>query len=191
MSDPIKEKITRWSLDRVQFLLAHIEGFVEDESHELRERARNFVVQTDLDKVERLPGGELNDPLLPVTVMQGLTPFFDAGMLLQRGMDAESSNWWVTDLFWRGNMFHLELKDQVAAAALVPEITPLQVHRAPASAILQTVKMDFLSPGPEAQGYLVRPTPSTAYVLLSRLAAPWAMDHVAQAHKLINKSFIF
>jgi hypothetical protein len=51
--------------------------------------------------------------------------------------------------------------------------------------------MSFLQTGPEAQGYLLRPTPSIAYVLVSRLAAPWAVDHIACAHKLVNKSFLY
>jgi hypothetical protein len=191
MSDLIKEKITRWSLDRVQFLLAHIENFVEDESAELRERARAFSPQTGLESVERLVSCSPSDPKLALLVMESLVPFFDAGFVLQRGPDPDAANWWITDLFWRGNTFHLELKDQVRANALVPEITPLQVHRAPADKILSTSGMSFLAPGPESQGYLLRPTPSTAFVLLSRLAPPWALDHIACAHKLVNKCFIY
>lgn len=191
MSDLIKEKITRWSLERVQFLLSHIESFVDDDTTEVRERARSFVAQSGLDKIESLVSANPGDPALPLLVLQNLSPFFESGLLLQRGLDVDTSNWYVTDLFWRGNTFHLELKDQVCAKGLVPEITPLQVHRATAGRVLSTIKMDFLMPTPEAQAYLFRPTPSTAYVCFSALADHWAADHVAGAHKLVNKAFIY
>ncbi|MBX3023232.1 MAG: hypothetical protein KF799_16275 [Bdellovibrionales bacterium] len=191
MNELIKDKITRWSLERVRFVLAHIESFVEDENMEVREKARGFSAQTGLGEVESLLVTEPNDPKLPLQVLTALAPFFDSGLLLQRGPNAEDSNWWVTDLFWRGSTFHLDLKDQVRAVGLVPEITPLQVHRAEAERALNTVGMEFLIGAAGTQAYLFRPTPSTAYVVLSSLAAPWAVDHVAQAHTLVNKCFIY
>lgn len=191
MSDLIKDKISRWSLERVQFLLSHIENFVEDENMELRERARNFQPQTGLESVESLVEADLADPRLQLAVLQSLAPFFDSGLLIQRGLDEEKNNWWVTDLFWRGNTFHLELKDQVRAQGLVPEITPLQVHRADAVRALQSIGMEFLLNSSESQAYLFRPTPSTSYVVFSSLAAPWALDHIGHAHKLVNKAFIY
>lgn len=191
MSDLLKDKIGRWSLDRIQFLLGHIESFVEDENAELRERARSFSAQTGLEKIERLVSADPSDPSLPRLVLENLTPFFEAGLLVQRGPDPDHPNWWVTDLAWRGNTFHLELADQLRASTLVPEITPLQVHRADAPAVLAQLAMPFLKLANDTQAYLLRPTPSTAYVLFSRLPAPWAPDHVANAHKLVNKSFLY
>lgn len=184
-------KFSRWSLERVQFMLSHIEDFIDDESQELRERAKNFVAQTDLDKVEDLVTCDPTDLRLPVTLLERLTPFFDAGLLLQRGLSAENGNWWVTDLFWRGNTFHLDLKDQVRASSLVPEITPLQAHRAPAKKVLSHLKLDFICPAGDADAFLVKPTPVISYVLINNIAAPWTSEHVTQAHRLINKCFIY
>jgi len=191
MNEMIADKITRWSLERIQFLLAHIENFVEDDDAELRERARHFAPQMGLDKIERLVSAEPSDPNLPRLVLENLTPFFDAGLLAQRGPDPDHPNWWVTDLAWRGNTFHLELADQLRASSIVPEITPLQVHRADAPAVLKQLAMPFLKIAGDTQAYLLRPTPSIAYVLFSRLPELWAPDHVANAHKLINKSFLY
>ena len=191
MNDLLKDKITRWSLDRIQFLLAHIEGFVEDENSEIRERARAFTAQTGLDKIERLVSADPSDPNLPRLVLENLSPFFEASLLVQRGPDPDHPNWWVTDLAWRGNVFNLELADQLRASSLVPEITPLQVHRAVAPAVLKQLAMPFLKVAGDSQAYLLRPTPSIAYVLFSRLPEPWAPDHVASAHKLVNKSFLY
>lgn len=191
MSDSLHEKWAHWSLERVRFLLSHIENFVEDDSADLREKARQFSAQTGLDKVQRLVEAEPSEPGLPGLVLDRLAPFFEAGLLLQRGMNSESSNWWVTDIFWRGITFHLEMKDQVRATGLVPEITPLQVHRAPTEKILSQLKMNFLLPKHESDGYLLRPTPTVAYVLFSTLAAPWANEHLGQAHTLVNKCFLY
>jgi len=183
--------LTRWSLERVQFLLSHIEDFIDDDSKEMRERAKNFVAQTGLDQVQDLSGCDPQDPHLPTRMLDRLSPFFDSGLLLQRGLSQENGNWWVTDLFWRGNTFHLELKDQVRATPIVPEITPLQVHRAQANKVLESLNLTFLCQSPEADAFLVKPTPGNAFVLISNFAAPWTGDHMAHAHRLINKCFIY
>ncbi|NJL25505.1 MAG: hypothetical protein HC902_10265, partial [Calothrix sp. SM1_5_4] len=62
-ASPIKEKITRWSLERVRFLLSHIEGFIDDENAELRDRALAFTAQGGLDKIERLVESNPSDPV--------------------------------------------------------------------------------------------------------------------------------
>lgn len=189
--EAIKETLTRWSLERVQFLLAHIEDFIDDEAKELKERAKNFVAESGLEKIEKLVESDPNDSHLPLCVLERLTPFFEAGLLLQRGPADENAGWWVTDLFWRGSVFHLEIGDQVQANSLIPELSPLQVNRAPAQEILQRLKMNFLTADADADAFLLKPTPATAYVLISRLAPPWSQDHVAQASRLVNKSFIY
>jgi hypothetical protein len=184
-----KEGLTRWSLERVQFVLSHIEDFIDDDSKEMRERAKNFSAETGLEKIEALAGCDPQDPHLPTVLLERLSPFFDAGVLIQRLN--ESGNWWVTDLFFRGNAFHLELKDQVNATSLIPAITPLQVHRAAAAKVLPALKLDFLSRSKDADAFLVKPTPSVAYLLISDFAKPWAEGHMAEAHRLINKCFIY
>lgn len=186
-----KLNLSRWSLERVQFMLSHLEDFIDDDSKEMRERAKNFVAQTDLEKVESLAGCDPQSPHLPVQLLDRLTPFFDSGLLLQRGPSEENANWWVTDLFWRGTAFHLELKDQVNATDTVPALTPLQVHRADAHKVLERLNLSFLSPSKEADAFLLRPTPSVSFVLISNIAAPWTTDHIAHAHRLINKCFIY
>lgn len=191
MSDPLDlQKFSRWSLERVQFVLGHLDDFIDDEEKELRERARSFVVQTGLEKIESLSTLEPQHPDLPVRVLERLSAFYDAGLLLQRGL-ADEANWWVTDLFWRGNTFHLELKDQIRATGFVPEITPMQVHRAPAARLLPLLQLNWLQPAPDASSFLMKPTPTVAYTLISNLGPLWLEDHLSQSHRLINKAFLF
>jgi hypothetical protein len=187
----MKETLRRWSLERVQFLLAHVEDFIDDDEKDLKERARNFVSESGLDKIEKLVEADPSDPHLPGRVLEKLSHFFEAGLLLQRGPAQENANWWATDLFWRGNLFHLELQDQVQANRLVPEMPPLQVSKAPAEKTLKLLNLQFLAPAGEADAYLIKPTPTLAFVLISNLAAPWSVDHVANAHRLVNKCFIY
>jgi hypothetical protein len=192
MADAIQDKLSRWSLERVKFLLAHIEGFIEnDDDKNLIQRAREFTPATDLTTVQSLVEANPSDPRLPTLVLEALAPFFESGLLLQRSPAADSSHWWATDLFWRGNTFHLELADQVRANHLVPEMTPLQVHRSPAAKMLDALKLQFLAQKNDADAYLLRPTPTVAYVLMSNLGAPWSPDHLTQAQRLINKCFIY
>jgi hypothetical protein len=189
--EPIKETLSRWSLERLQFLLAHIEGFIDDEERDLKERARQFVAADGLDKIEKLLEGHPNDMQLPQRVLERLSVFFDSGLLLQRGPSQESAGWWVTDLFWRGNVFHLDLKDQVQANRLVPEVPPLQVNRMPAQKMLDGLNLKFLSTSAEADAFLLKPTPTLAYILISNLGAPWSPDHIAHTQRLVNKCFIY
>ncbi|MGZ3722277.1 MAG: hypothetical protein ACXVA9_05070 [Bdellovibrionales bacterium] len=191
MTEPIKETIGRWSLDRLQFMLAHIEGFIDDENAEIKERAREFVPADGLDKIEKLLESDPSDVQLPHRVLERLSAFYDAGLLLQRGPAQENAGWWVTDLFWRGNIFHLEIKDQVQANRLVPEVPPLQVNRMPAQKMLETLNLKFLSSSHEADAFLLKPTPTLAYVLISNLGAPWSGDHIAHTQRLVNKCFIY
>jgi hypothetical protein len=189
--EPLKETIGRWSLDRLQFLLAHIEGFIDDEDKEFRERARDFVPADGLEKIEQLVEAHPNDADLPQRVLERLSAFFDSGLMLQRGPSQENAGWWVTDLFWRGNVFHLNIKDQVQANKLVPELPPLQVNRMNALKMLETLNLKFLSVSPEANAYLLKPTPTLAYAVISNLPAPWSVDHIAHVQRLVNKSFIY
>lgn len=176
-----------WSLQRLKFLLAHVEDFVDTEWKEIRERAVNFAPQTGLDKIQDLVEPE---PRVrqPSHVLDRLTPFFDSGLMLAPD---PRGRWKVTDVFWRGSVFHLDADEQSPADHLVRDITPLQVQKAPAPKILKSLGMEFLAPSPESEGYLLRPAPQLSYVLFSNLADPWARDHVAQAHRLINKAFVY
>lgn len=164
-------------------ILDHIENFIDDEAAGLQERAKNFVVQSGLDKVESLVAGEPQDAGMAPRILERLSPFFESGLLIRDGK--------VTDLFWRGNVFHLGAKDQVVASGILPEIAPLQVHKASAKKILSHLKLNFICPKGDSEGYLLKPTPSVGFVLFSDLAAPWAEDHVAHAHRLINKCFLY
>jgi len=178
-------------LDRIQFLLGHIEGFIDDETERLREACEGFTAQTGLEHIEHLIAVSPAQPALASLVLENLVPFFESGLLIQRSPCAEEANWWVTDLFGRGLMFQLPLKEQIRANPLVPEITPLQVQRAAATKILDTLKLPFLAPSQEANGYILRPTPTTAFILVSNLPDIWAADHIAQAQRLVNKSFLY
>lgn len=175
-----------WTLQRLKFLFAHVESFVDNDWREIRERAANFVPQTGLDQIEDLvePAPQVQ---LPAHVLDRLTPFFDSGLMLT----AAGPRWKVTDVFWRGSVFHLEPDEQCFADQLAQEITPLQVQKAPALRILKSLQMEFLAPSPDSDGYLLRPAPQLSYVLFSNLAHPWARDHVSHAHRLINKAFVF
>ena len=174
------------------FVLGHLENFVErgDEDQRLRERAREFTPQGDLERVENLTLNDPLDPRLPELVLERLTPFFDSGALIQTPR-TDAVDWLVTDVFGRGTTFHLAPEDRIAAARVVPVATPLHVHRAPAGDLLSSLNLMCLLPAPDAWAYLVRPTPTVCIVLVSRLAPVFALDHVTQARRLINQCFVY
>lgn len=171
----------KWNLQRLKFMLGHIEDFIETDWTDIRERAKDFSPQTGLASVNAL----VETPAIasPEQVFERLTPFFDSGLLLR--------DWKVTDVFWRGSVFHLDVSEQTAAPDLAFSSTPNQVSRAPAAKILTPLKMEFLIPTPEANGYLLQPAPAISYILFSNLADPWALEHVSETHRLINKAFVY
>ncbi len=170
----------RWSLQRLKFLLGHIGDFIDNDWEEVQKRARDFAPQTGLSNVTSLVEPPVDGP---EQILERLTPFFDSGLLLR--------DWRVTDVFWRGSVFRLEPGEQAPASHLTFSSTPLQVQRAPAEKILSSLKMEFLNPAADAHGYLVQPTPQVGFVLFSNLADPWALEHVSEAHRLINKAFVY
>lgn len=181
----------KWSLDRIQFLLQHIEDFIEDESQSIRERAKNFEPQTDLTPLESLVQLAPEQTDRPVEAFENLAPFYEMGLLVQKAPSFESTNWWVTDVFWRGSVFRLKMEDQVAAQAVIPAISPLQVQKTSAHKVLGELKMDFFWPFPDASAFLFKPSQSTAYILITSLAEPWSRGHVEKTHQLINRSFLY
>lgn len=193
MMDPIREKIGRWSIDRVKFMLSHLEDFVTESkslSKEMVTSMIGFSGQTGLKGVTSFSCSLVDRAHLPTEVLQHLIPFFESGMLLQRASANDESQWWVTDLFYRGQAFKLELRDQLRADHLLTEISPLQIVRAPPKKILSTIGLDFLNPPTAAMGFLIRPTPTTAYVLISTLADLWLEEHMIETQRLINNAFL-
>lgn len=153
----------------------------------------NFDVQSGLECVESLTTLSPNDPELPAGVLQRLAPFFEAALLMQRAPSV-NGDWWLTHLNWHGRSYTLSLQEQVRSSAIIPaHITPTQVQRAAAIPVLEKLNMKFLA-GPDpahVDAFLIKPTPALAYLFVSRVAAPWAEDHMREAHRLVNKAFIF
>ncbi len=179
MADAIQDK-----------LKGYLEGFIGDEAKALRQRAEGFAPLT-LDGVRSLVESDPSDPKLPSQVLEALTPFFECGVLLQKSPATGTNHWWGTDLFWRGNTLHLAIEDQVKAHGLIPDMTPMQVHKTPAVKILTAMNLSYLAPSADSDGYLLRPTPLAAYLLITTQGAPWSVDHLSLAQKLINKCFLY
>ena len=189
--DPTPEKIKCWSLDGVKYLLGHLEDFIDNDVRVIQNRARTFTPTTGLEDVLKLVDGEPGDVRMPGRVFEGLSQHYDCGLMLQRDRATDAEDWLVTDIFWRGSLFHLEAKDLIPASKIIPKITPLQVHRAQASKILNAIHLQFLAGDNDAAAYLLKPMPALAYVLISDLAHVWSADHLAETHRLVNKCFIY
>ncbi len=173
-----------WTVDRLRFLLGHIEGFIDTEADQIRERAKEFSPETGLENIETI--AEPQAP--PEFVLERLSPFYDCGLLIRN----LNGPWIVTGLFWRGTVFPLTAADQRRADHLMDIFGPTKVGRAPAEKILKSVQLEFLL-GTEKDhfGYLLQPAQDCAYVLFSRLADPWAKDHVLHTQRLLNKAFLY
>ena len=177
----LSEKLTNWSIQKINFLLSHIGDFVDHEKQTLIEDARQFSAQTGLDKVDRLLDGEMPQTELPRRVLERLAPFFDAGLVVLNGK--------ITDIAWRGLIFELMENERIDVANLPDSVTPMSVDRAPAAPVLQAIGLPKLARSEESRIYVMRPAPNIALLWVSDLPDLWAKDHLAEALRLVNKAF--
>src|ERR1700722_20262124 len=109
MMNPVHEKISYWSVSRIRHLLSRFESAAVsalqsrpengtrasgNEESTIRERALAFSGQGGLDRIESLMDVEPNVQEHAAHVLERLTPFFDAGLLLRQTEAAPS--WWLT-----------------------------------------------------------------------------------------------
>ncbi|MGE4133015.1 MAG: hypothetical protein AB7F86_15345 [Bdellovibrionales bacterium] len=179
----------KWQLDRLKFLRSSVEGIVDPDLRVIRDRALEFSAETGLEKIDHLLESSEDEKSQSLRLLDRLVTYYDAGILVRRNQ--ASSPWRVTDLFWRGSVFHLQESDQVEAKTLDLEAGPGKVRRAQGERILQALGMEFLCQESDAHGYFFRPTETVGFLLFSRLPEPWAVDHVAQTQRLVNKAFLF
>lgn len=179
--------MTKWRLDKLQFVLSEVEDLIEEEDRSLRKRLQDFEIQTGLGQLKSLYEGDPTDPLIGTRVFEKLTPFYETGFMFR----AIGNEWLMTDFFWRGQLFHLTPEDVVTATTLIREISPLQVQKTEALAVLKQLKMEFVRTPRTAQAYLFKPALKTAYILISDLPEIWSTEHIRATHELLNKSFTF
>ena len=178
---------SKWSLKKVEFLLSHIEDFVEDDSASatLRKALAGFEVQSGLDRLALLHTPTPSDPELPVRVFEKIAPFYEAGLLLR-----EVGDWFITDFFWRGQLFSLENEDRLPASKVMREISPLEVTAAAAPRVLEELGCGFLKVPPDSLAAFCSGRPITWRTFLFQTSPDlWSADHVASTLTLINRSF--
>lgn len=182
--------IKKWSLEKIKFLMSHIEDFIdEDGSHQVSRTAKEFEPQSDISSLSSLSMSEQDTLQTPNRVLERLVPFYEFGFLAQKSTSSESSNWWITDFFWRGNMFRLRLEDQIEVQKFIPPISPLEVKRGQTSLFLKGLKLDFMECQDDSEIFALRPTSHATYFLSSDLPKPWSISHLEETRKLVTKAF--
>jgi hypothetical protein len=184
--------LKKWSLDKVKFLMSHIEDFVdEDGSQAVRRVAQDFQASSDIANLSQLALSEPETREAPFRVLERLIPYYEFGFLSQKSISVENPTWWITHFFWRGNLFHLTLEDQLEVQKYIPSITPLEVRKGKAPLFLKGLNLDFIECPKESEIFVLRPTSHTAYFLATNLPAPWLETHLEETRKLVNKAFNF
>ncbi len=184
--------LKKWSLEKVKFLMSHIEDFVDENgSHQVSRTAKEFQARTDLDQLAKTIVSEPENREAPLKVLERLIPFYEFGFLAQKSVSSEDPDWWVTDLFWKGSLFRLSLEDQLEVQKFVPTISPLEVKRGKATLFLKGLDLDFIECPDDAEVFVLRPTSNTAYFLATNLPKPWIQSHLEETRKVVNKAFNF
>lgn len=184
--------LKKWSLDKIKFLMSHIEDFVDENgSHQVSRTAREFQASSEISQVGTLMMSEPENREAPLKVLERLLPYYEFGFLAQKSINIENPRWWITDFFWKGNLFRLTLEDQIEVRKFIPSMTPLQVKKGKASLFLHGLNLDFIECQDETEVFVIRPTSQTAFLLASDLPAPWKEEHLEETKRLVNKAFNF
>lgn len=187
-----KNPLSKWSLEKVKFLMSHIEDFVDENgSHQVSRTAQEFQASTDIAQIGPLLVSEPENLEAPLKVLERLIPYYEFGFLGQKSVSEENNNWWITDFFWKGNLFRLRLEDQLEVQDFVPAITPLEVKKGKAPLFLKGLDLDFIDCPKDSEVFVLRPTANTAYFLATNLPAPWIETHLEETRHVINKAFNF
>ncbi len=119
-----------------------------------------------------------------IILFSRLSIFFDVGILLEK----EKANWKAQAYFAEGHMN--ALIDQAMEVKGGPQITPLQIVKAPATPFLKQLGIDQkIRASGDLTAFLIRPQSQVSFLLMTRLAGPWLKNHMNEIHQEILKAF--
>ncbi len=119
-----------------------------------------------------------------IILFSRLAIFFDIGILLEK----ENLNWKAQAYFEEGRMN--PLIDQAMEVKGGPQISPLQIVKAPAIPFLKQLGIHEKIRNPEnLTAFLFRPHDQVSFLVMTRLAGPWLKNHMNEVHQEILKAF--
>ncbi len=119
-----------------------------------------------------------------IILFSRLSIFFDVGILLEK----EKNNWKAQAYFEEGRMSGL--LDQAMEVKGGPQLTPLQIVKAPADPFLKQLGIHQKIRTPDnLTAFLIRPHDQVTFLVMSRLAGPWLKNHMNEIHQEILKAF--
>ena len=119
-----------------------------------------------------------------IILFSRLAIFFDVGILLEK----ENLNWKAQAYFEEGRMN--PMLDHAMEVKGGPQITPLQIVKAPAIPFLKQLGIDQKIRNPEGlTAFLLRPHDQVSFLVMTRLAGPWLKNHMNEIHQEILKAF--
>ena len=184
--------LKKWSLEKIKFLMDHVEDFVDDNgSHQVRRTAKEFEASSQIEAQSELTVSEPDSHQTPNRVLERLVPYYEFGFLAQKSYSEDEEKWWITEFLWKGNLFKLRVEDQIEVQDFIPSISPMEIRRGKAPLFLKGLNLEFIECPKESDVFVLRPSFSAAYFLASNLPEPWIESHLENTRKLINKSFNF
>lgn len=118
-----------------------------------------------------------------IIIFSRLSMFFEVGILFEK----ENASWKAQAVFHDGRLRGLTNEGLNIKGG--PDITPLQIVRAPALPFLKQLRIEHKISKPEnLSAFLVRPHDQVSFVLMTRLAEPWLKIHMDEIHQEILKS---
>jgi hypothetical protein len=119
-----------------------------------------------------------------IIIFSRLSMYFEIGILFEK----ERSTWKAQAVFENGRLRGLTNEGLTIKGG--PEISALQIVKAPALPFLKQLRIDAkLSKPEDLTAFLIRPHDSVSFVVMTRLPEPWLKMHMDEIHQQVLKAF--
>ena len=119
-----------------------------------------------------------------IIIFSRLSMYFEIGILFER----ENHYWRAQAFFDNGRLKGIGGESLTIKGG--PDITPLQIVKAPAMPFLKQLRVKEKIHKPEdLTAFLIRPHDHVSFVLMTRLAEPWLKVHIDEIHQEVLKAF--
>ncbi len=119
-----------------------------------------------------------------IIIFSRLSMYFEIGILFER----ESNFWRAQAFFENGRLKGLTNEGLTIKGG--PDISPLQIVKAPAMPFLKQLRMTKkIVKAEDLTAFLIRPHNDVSFILMTRLAEPWLKVHIDEIHQQVLKAF--
>lgn len=182
---------TRSKLSQLSNQLAVLNRHVSDllnETDKTLNSMRNFEPADDLASINSiLEPQSVKEAERGAWIVERLAPYLDIIMWMHH--TGVNDSWLMTRFAWRGQIFEMVHAECEIEGSAVPSVSPLKILKTQGFKILNALHLNFVNIDFDTPAFLLKPTPSDAFIVMSRTPATWLEEKITHIQKLINQSY--